>query len=130
MTSLQTNQNFTVKSFINCSCTHLVYVISCNECRVQYVGCTIRSLRIQINEHIYDIKRALSITRRISNASKHFIEMHQGDFSTLSVMGIEKVVKPRTVWNWVSILDFKIKTCFPLGLNYQTDLMYFYWSYI
>lgn len=61
---------YKIKSHINCNSQYVVYIIGCDLCNVQYVGCTIRQLKICIAEHVADaIKTSLSDS---SGASKHF----------------------------------------------------------
>lgn len=59
-------------SGINCSSTHVIYCIVCTECSLQYIRCTIRKLRVRINEHINGAKNTSFTTRAVSGASNHF----------------------------------------------------------
>lgn len=73
---------------------HIVYLISCNICTVQYVGCATRALHTRIGEHINNVKRIQTFMCNVSIASKHFIDKHDRDLSTFSVTAIERVNKP------------------------------------
>lgn len=92
-TSFATEQTFQIKNYINCSSTHIIYVINCNACRLQYVGCTIGKMKTHINEHKYATKSSMSFPCNRSSASKHFLHEHNGDISHL--IGIKKVHKPK-----------------------------------
>lgn len=95
--SVQTQQFFSIQTFINCSTAHLVYLITCKDCMLQYVGSTIRTLCTRIEEHLNDIKQINNFDRSMSNASKHFRNIHQGDVSSFLVQAIENVKKPPQV---------------------------------
>ena len=49
-TSAVTNKQYTIRQFVNCSSSNVVYMISC-KCDLQYVGKTSRPVRTRIIEH-------------------------------------------------------------------------------
>lgn len=63
-TSSVWGRTYTIKPFITCSTTHIVYCLQC-PCGLQYVGRTTRALNIRLNEHISNImKGGLCMARR------------------------------------------------------------------
>lgn len=84
-TSFSTDQSFSLKLFIKCNSTHVVYLISCTYCKVQYIGCTSRNMKIRLGEHIGAAERTLETTCTISSASRHFRDVHLEDLSSLKV---------------------------------------------
>lgn len=79
------------KQYINCNSKSVVYVIQCSACSLQYVGCTIRPLRVRISKHVNDTTNTNA--KNISNVSKHFQEFHHGNLDTFSFFGAEQVKK-------------------------------------
>lgn len=83
-------------------------------------------------EQVNNVKREYSFTREVSNASKHFIESHDRDLAMFSVVGIERVNRPKRGGDWSKCVMnngaywiMKLQTWYPQGLNYRTNLMYF-----
>lgn len=130
VTSFTTNKTYAIKQYINCSSKSVVYVIQCSACNLQYVGCTIRPLRVRISEHVNDTTNTNA--KNILNVSKHFREVHHGNLHTFSFLGAEQVKKPprggdthhillkREVW-WIHTLN----TRKPYGLNDRMDINLF-----
>lgn len=125
-----TNQTHKIKYFLNCNTTYVVYHIVCTLCDLTYVGCTKRTLKKRIAEHVADIvhKRV-----NVSGASKHFIDKRDGSRNSFTFYAIERVEKPKRGGNWehkmhnrevywILVLQFR----FPMGLNYRSDLLYIY----
>ncbi|OCT57838.1 hypothetical protein XELAEV_18002928mg, partial [Xenopus laevis] len=76
-----------VKSYINCNTSYIIYLLTCKKCNAQYVGCTSRSLKSRIREHINSIVSRSSTT----TISRHFLECSNGDIDFLKIQGIEKM---------------------------------------
>lgn len=53
--STTNNRIFRIKSFINYNTRNVIYLITCQACKIQYVGRTTRRLRDRLNNHIYNI---------------------------------------------------------------------------
>lgn len=122
-----TGKEYKIKQYINCDTKSVVYLVTCQMCKVQYVGCTMRKLRNRIAEHVLGIKNPTS--SKISNVAKHFIECHQRDYSGLKVQAIERVclgvrggdlykklIRQETKW------IFNLNTRQPKGLNFKWDV--------
>lgn len=90
--SYSTYKSYRMTLFFNCQATYVVYLIACQECMVQYVGCTLRTLRRRISENIYNIQK---VGKRCTlGASKHFIEIHIGRVENVCVVALEQVGMP------------------------------------
>lgn len=87
--SNSTSRDFSIKSFITCSTTHVVYLLSC-PCGLHYVGRTVRSLKVRLSEHIGNIKRGFLG----HPVSKHFSEVHKQDPRGTSFVGIDRLKLP------------------------------------
>lgn len=44
-----------IQDYINCNTTFVVYMITCIDCNIQYIGCTSNALKITIRRHLSDI---------------------------------------------------------------------------
>lgn len=87
--SFTNHKMFNINGYINCNTSHVVYLISCNLCRVQYVGCTVQKLKQRFRRHVSDtnlIHRRQDYT--MSAVTHHCIEKHAG--STASSDGSSK----------------------------------------
>lgn len=88
--SMTTHKDTRIKSFNNCNTRYLVYIITCELCSLQYVGCTTCRLRDRLYHHLYDIQKNHAI-----NVAKHWNEHHNKDVASLSIQGVEKVTVPK-----------------------------------
>lgn len=116
--------NFHIKSFITCSTTHVVYLLTC-PCGLHYVGRTVRSLKVRLGEHIGNIRRGFLG----HPVSKHYLDKHKKDPSGTLFMGIDKLKLPwrggskrraisKLEMEWI----YKIRSLRPLGLNVDIEL--------
>lgn len=126
--SVSNGSTHQIRSYINCNSKYVIYVITCNICKIQYVGCTTTPLKVRIRRHLSDVRKPLAIN--ISMVSRHFIQSHAGDTSSLSFVGLERIFKPvrggdrrKTLLlresMWILTLDTRI----PRGLNIRQDTM-------
>lgn len=122
---------YKIKQFINCNSQNVVYVIRCEICKLNYVGCTTTKLKTRALEHLYDI--AHSSTRNLSGASRHFVDIHQSNVQSFKIYGIEKMyyfprggdirskLKDREAF-WILMLNSTV----PHGLNMRHEVMFHY----
>ena len=101
----------------SCKSSHLIYLITCSDCDVQYVGQTTQPLHVRLNAH-------RSCAKRNPNTYlyKHFNELGH-DFSKATIQIIDYIETDSSVDLdrlenfWISVLC----TAFPLGLNDRVD---------
>lgn len=129
--SIITGQTFNVNQYINCNTTFVVYLISCRECGVQYVGSTKCSLKTRIRRHLSDVN--CGFHRQMSAVSSHCANTHARSTSSLLVQGIERVDRPARGGDYVRKLRsretywmFVLQTCAPTGLNKRSDIDLYY----
>ncbi|OCT76280.1 hypothetical protein XELAEV_18031476mg [Xenopus laevis] len=82
-----TDRSFDIKSYINCNTKFVVYLLTCLKCEIQYVGCTTRSLKCRMREHIDQINSGSESTV----ASRHFLESSGSYITKLKIQGIENI---------------------------------------
>ncbi|OCT72372.1 hypothetical protein XELAEV_18035350mg [Xenopus laevis] len=119
--STVTKNVYRIKQYINCCSKGIVYLITCTKCGKQYVGCTIRSLKERIREHINQVSN-IKLSNK-TNVTRHFYECNGSNLQYLSIQGIEQIktgirggdllmkLKKREVY-WI----FHLQTRLPLGL--------------
>ena len=79
------NKTFDIHGDITCNSNNLIYVITCLQCRKQYVGKTGRKLKTRITEHLRNIrKHAIIMIGLHFDTTGHTIEHMQ-------VITIEKI---------------------------------------
>jgi hypothetical protein len=66
-TSTTTNKEYTIKGNFNCQSSYVIYLITCSECQIQYVGQTSTTFNSRMSSHRHDIKHQLD-----KPTSKHF----------------------------------------------------------
>lgn len=112
--------DFSIKSFITCSTTNVVYLLTC-PCGLQYV----RPLQVRLNEHIGNIRRGF----KGHPVSKHYLEVHKQDPRGTTFIGIDRLKLPwrggpkrraisKLEMEWI----YKIRCLRPLGLNVDIEI--------
>ena len=89
--SRNSNSESNLDTTVNCDSTHVVYLISCNKCRAQYIGETERSLRKRISEHLSYIDHGREATGGHFNSKGH-------NKSDVRVQVLEKVLEKEKYW--------------------------------
>lgn len=78
------NKTYSIRQYIHCNSKHIVYAIECDKCKIQYVGCTINQQKICIRRHLIDTQKSEAVN--LSNASRHFCDVHGGNVSNFVFM--------------------------------------------
>ncbi|XP_053576975.1 uncharacterized protein LOC128666408 [Bombina bombina] len=127
--SSQTHKVYECQKCTNCRTEYAVYLVTCQQCRLQYVGCTSREVRARIREHLNDIDKE----RTPTGVSKHFLSVHQGDVSALKWIVIDVIDKQPRGGNRTNELFrreaywiFTLSTRRPVGLNIKDDVINFW----
>jgi hypothetical protein len=94
---------------MTCTSDNVVYLISCNKCRIQYVGETSQKLRNRLNNHRSSLKRLTNLY-----LYHHFSsDGHSGD--DICIMPIEEI--PSSDRANVTYWCRELCTYYPYGLN-------------
>ena len=115
---------FTGKQFIlsqndvfNCKSANVIYLFTCSDCSMQYIGQTTQPLHIRINAHRSCVKRNGS-----TFLYKHFNDGHSFENATVQIID---VLVPNNSFASLDVLEqFWIDTlctAYPLGLNDRID---------
>lgn len=72
--SRATNEKFSIRHNVNCKSTHVIYLLECTRCKIQYVGKCETQLNIRINNHRKDVKsiNAIPICKHFNDKTHSF----------------------------------------------------------
>ena len=114
ITSSSSGEIFNIQGSYNCQSKNIIYVLTCNNCNIQYVGQTSNSLNTRLRGHIYDIRH----NNHAKPVSNHF-NNGRCDVDDLNVTIVERVtsrdvnVLLRSEESWIRHLQSAV----PSGLN-------------
>lgn len=112
---------FAIDEFITCNATHVVYLLWCL-CGLFYIGRTKRLLRIQIAEHLTNIRNGF----KKHSVSLHFREKDNRDPSLLQFCGIDCVFSSWRGSNRVRDISYEISYTTWLECRVGSKLLYTY----
>lgn len=101
-----------ISGYIDCNSANIIYMITCNRCRLQYIGQTSNSLSRRYTEHINSIRRKDDVS-----LSNHY---HAGQhcINDLTIVGLETNARPLTTRLKLESAYIRIfETVHPKGLN-------------
>lgn len=121
------NKQFKINSFINCTTTRVIYMLTC-PCGLIYVGKTKRQLRIRVGEHVQS-----TINKEDDRPlALHFLREYEGDPKGLKCKGIYKLNLlsrrgdfDRVLYQKEKMWIFYLDSMQPLGLNNECNLSVF-----
>ena len=61
------NYEFQIRGNLNCTSYNVIYMIQCNQCRIQYIGQTSNSISSRMTAHVADIKH-----KKHTTVARHF----------------------------------------------------------
>ena len=118
-----TGKEYKLTSLTTCSSSEVIYCLIC-PCNKYYVGQTSRKLRLRLNEHRSNIKRA-DIN---SPVARHFAELNHKT-SDLKCIALEQVRLNRRGGNIEQLLlqrecvwVHRLSSLFPNGMNEELNL--------
>jgi len=108
---------FKIKEAVNCGSKNIIYLVTCKQCKLQYVGETSRALRDRTTDH-----RSNITTKKQTPISLHF-NSENHSYRDLEIVAIEKIsqflqknvvtIRKQREEFW----QIKLGTKFPAGLN-------------
>ena len=101
-----------MQSALNCISENVIYLITCERCKQQYVGQTEQSLKDRLNAHRSNINRAIKTAVGI-----HFSNPHH-TIHDLQIIPIEQVHNLERRLEREQFWIKELKTKYPHGLNY------------
>ena len=119
-------QTFNIRQNINCQSENVVYLIWCEECKLQGVGHTLKMSK-RLSNYYSHIKQK----RRTCSSVNHFTDKHANNWKdVLRIMGIVKLTNsPKDkeerkfrLWQFEGYWQVKLGTVHPHGLNDINEL--------
>ena len=103
---------------LQCITKNIIYLLTCNICKIQYIGETKRSFIIRLKEHLDDIR--LKWDKPLSNHIKSHTESQAHiTFHIIECIRKDPILPETTDFRkkrqifWI----YSLKTHYPLGLN-------------
>ncbi|XP_053571558.1 uncharacterized protein LOC128661312 [Bombina bombina] len=87
--STDNEKSFHIKEYINCNTSYVIYLLTCKQCNIKYVGQTTRPLKTRFLEHL----RSISDEDSDAPVALHFKSEHNGNSKLLCFQGIEHMKK-------------------------------------
>ncbi|XP_056372529.1 fibroblast growth factor 18 isoform X1 [Hyla sarda] len=73
-----TGKTYKIKQYVNCNTTHVIYLIYCTKCKMQYVGCTTTPLKMSAAEENVDFRiHVENQTRGRDDVSRKQLRVYQ-----------------------------------------------------
>ena len=112
--SSHNSKSFTVRGYITCKTSNVVYLVTCRKCQLQYVGETSRPLADRINDHLSAIrlKKQTPISLHF-NSTEHSI----ADFRIQGIHRIDDASPPGTRRLMERTWQNLLQTNYPRGIN-------------
>lgn len=106
---------YRIRHSMSCKSTNVIYLITCNKCKKQYVGNTSKQLNTRINHH-----RSNILNKRSTYIAQHF-NLPDHSLSDLRVKPIDKVTETENSTKELLCLEnfwiTTLRTIIPDGLN-------------
>ena len=120
--STQTNESFQCQNSTNCNTNNIIYLITCNRCKSQYVGQTQHNLQTRFRNHRFNINN-----KNMHDTIGYHFNTNKHNLKDMSVQIIEKV-KTNNIQTRLKRENYwinKLKTLQPLGLNVREESQHF-----
>ena len=116
-----TGNNFVINFNVECNSDHIVYLLSCTRCEMQYAGSTITKFRTRFNKR----KSRLNAHRRLTAENKtkddfiyrHFSQPDHQGLTDVKVRLIDKCYNEARLRDREAQWAYRLRTIHPLGLN-------------
>ena len=123
ITSTFSGREYATKGRVDCKCSNLIYCITCNKCKIQYVGQTMNSLQSRFGTH-YSLILKESPTHSVA---RHFLRDDHNGLSDMTIHIVDfihanprspkgKALRKKIEINWIH----RLRTQTPIGLNIET----------
>lgn len=116
--STQTHEEFHINSYMNCNSHNIIYLITCNKCKIQYIGQTGRQLKQRLTDHRSNInlQKNTPISIHFNSPLHSLKDLNIIPIELLTSNDIQKRLEAEK--SWIN----KLFTKYPNGLNYYPIL--------
>ena len=116
-----TGKSYIINFNMGCNSDHVIYVISCTRCAMQYVGSTINKLRIRFNNQKSRLNSHVKLTtvNRVKDdiIYKHFNQPDHQGLRDVRIQLIDKGSNERSLREREAQWAYRLRTIYPSGLN-------------
>lgn len=116
-----TGRDFVINFKLDCNSDHVVYLLSCAMCQMQYVGSTINKFRTRFNNHKSRINahRGLSSENKLKDdvIYRHFNQADHHGLSDVRIRLIDKCSSEEYLRDREAQWAYRLRCIYPLGLN-------------
>ena len=119
--SFATGRSYQIKQNLGCNSTGIIYLASCNKCKVQYVGSTSNAFKVRFRNHKSDMKR----NKKSCELAIHFNKFPH-NLSDFNFIVIEKIMNTdgdldNTLLKREGYWAAQLRTLQPFGLNKRCE---------
>ena len=119
--SFATGRSYQIKQNLGCNSTGIIYLASCNKCKVQYVGSTSNAFKVRFRNHKFDMKR----NKKSCELAIHFNKFPH-NLSDFNFIVIEKIMNTdgdldNTLLKREGYWAAQLRTLQPFGLNKRCE---------
>ena len=116
-----TGRSYQIKQNLGCNSTGIIYLASCNKCKVQYVGSTSNAFKVRFRNHKSDMKR----NKKSCELAIHFNKFPH-NLSDFNFIVIEKIMNTdgdldNTLLKREGYWAAQLRTLQPFGLNKRCE---------
>ena len=115
-------KEYVINHSFNCNDKCIIYFLTCNKCKMQYVGKSVGDIRLQWNNYEDNNRKYLSKESCMQqNLFEHFSsEGHSSFLDDVSIIFNDKT-DPKDPNKWEHYWRHTLKTMAPQGLNVEDD---------
>ena len=116
-----TGKSYIINFDMGCNSDHVIYLISCARCAMQYVGSTINKFRIRFNNHKSRLNSHVKLTaeNRVKDdiIYKHFNQPDHRGLKDVRIQLVDKGSNERSLREREAQWAYRLRTIYPSGLN-------------
>ena len=119
--SSQDDRRYSINYNLNCNSSHVVYLITCQKCALQYVSSTITKFRLRFNNHKSRIRKHEMLGQDEKLADdllyRRFCRGGQSGLSDVKIKLIHQIYVEEQLREKEARWAYRLKTLVPDGLN-------------
>lgn len=121
--SFETGKSYRIRQKLTCTSSHLIYLISCNKCKLQYVGSTATAFKTRFRNH----KSSMITNKKTCEVAIHFNSLTHSltDFDFICIEGIRNVESSHSTEQILltreAYWSAQLFTLYPNGLNKRKE---------
>ena len=110
--SFQTNRKYFIKPRLSCDSKNVIYLASCNKCRLQYVGSTATQFKVRFRNH-----KSSMVTNKKPVRSQYIITIVRMSFNDCTEILDKLLITKEAYWS------AQLFSLAPFGLNKRQEFL-------